>query len=156
MKSAIIASLHFSVLLLLFGCNDGGQSENSSIQNLSVQEKMRYEQYMVYGKQLYIQHCRNCHQEDGTGLGRVIPPLAKADYMLEDVSRTVCLIRYGLEDTITVNGKDYHQEMPANEQLTALEIAQITTYILNAWENEGGYVSVKDAANHLKECKEKL
>ncbi|WPP52310.1 c-type cytochrome [Catalinimonas niigatensis] len=140
-------------LLIFFGCDRERQNENASIQNLSVQEKMRFNQYMVYGQTLYTQHCSNCHQEEGTGLRRVIPPLAKSDYMLEDIKRTVCLIRYGLEDTIKVNGQAYHQKMPANEKLTALEIAQITTYITNTWGNDKGYISVKETTEHLESCK---
>lgn len=146
-------SFSFFFLLLLFGCNGERQGQNASIQKLSLQEKMRFNQYMVYGQKLYTQHCSNCHQEEGTGLGRVIPPLAKADYMLEDIKRTVCLIRYGLEDTIKVNGETYHQKMPANEKLTALEIAQITTYIANTWENSKGYISVKETTEYLEGCK---
>lgn len=144
----------FHLILLLLGCNvESGSDENASVQNLSPQEKMRYNQYMAYGQKLYTQHCSNCHQEEGTGLGRVIPPLAESDYMLADIRRTICLIRYGLEDSIKVNGENYHQKMPANEKLTALEIAQITTYITNSWGNTNGYVSVKETIEYLEYCK---
>ncbi len=113
---------------------------------------MRFNQYMVYGQALYAKHCLNCHKEDGKGLGRVIPPLASADYMLEDMGRTACIIKYGLEESIVVNSIDYKQKMPANEKLTTLEIAQVTTYIMNSWENDGGYIPVKEIATYLENC----
>lgn len=142
--------LILACLFLVFGCKS--KNENASSENLSTLEEMHYSQYIVYGRQLYVTHCSNCHQEDGSGLGRLIPPLAKSDYMLENISRTVCLIKYGLQGSIIVNEEEYHQEMPANEKLTALEIAQITTYIMNSWGNEKGYISVKDAIDYLEEC----
>ena len=35
------------------------------------------------GKRLYEQHCQSCHMPDGKGLGKLIPPLAGADYVLQ-------------------------------------------------------------------------
>lgn len=101
---------------------------------------------------MYQQHCINCHQEDGTGLGKLIPPLSGADYMLDNIARTACLIKYGMDGEIIVNGQDYNQPMPANEQLTDIEVAQILTYITNSWQNEEGYFSVKEVSTYLDSC----
>ncbi|MEK6480216.1 cytochrome c [Catalinimonas sp. 4WD22] len=149
-KKALTLILTSFFVLILAACTN--QNESAAISELSTTEKMHFKQYIVYGQQLYKQHCSNCHQDDGSGLGRLIPPLAKADYMLEDVNRTVCTIKYGLAGEIIVNGESYNQKMPANKQLTDLEIAQITTYILNSWGNEKGYISVKEASGYLKTC----
>jgi mono/diheme cytochrome c family protein len=148
-----LGSLLFLSVFVLTRCG-GGRYENEATASLSTQEKMYYEQYMVHGEQLYKNHCSNCHKEDGSGLGKLIPPLAGADYMLEDVGRTLCLIKYGLEGEIIVNGQDYNQKMPANEKLTDIEIAQIATYIYNSWGNTKGYVPVREASVYLDECKE--
>lgn len=138
------------IVLVLAACTS--QNESAAVSELSTTEKMHFKQYVVYGQQLYKQHCSNCHQEDGSGLGRLIPPLAKADYMLKNISRTVCTIKFGIAGEIFVNGESYNQKMPANNQLTDLEIAQITTYILNSWGNEKGYVSVKEVSGYLRTC----
>jgi len=151
MNPWLIKILGISLVLFLFSC-DGGAHENAATENLSTQEKMRYEQYMVQGRVLYQLYCTNCHQEDGSGLGKLIPPLAKSDYMLDDIGRTACIIKYGMEGTIIVNGQDYNQPMPANEQLTDIEVAQILTYITNTWSNEAGYFSVKEISIQLDSC----
>ncbi|MGB3588239.1 MAG: cytochrome c [Tunicatimonas sp.] len=135
----------------LSGC-DGGKFQNSATQNLSRADKLHYEQYMIQGQQLYATHCSNCHQPDGTGLGQLIPPLSQSDYMLESLSRTLCIIKYGLNEEVVVNGKAYDQPMPANERLTNIEIAQITTYIYNSWEHEQGYIPVKKVAQEISKC----
>lgn len=140
------------ILILLITSCSGGTHNNSATVDLSTREKMYYEQYMVQGKILYSNHCENCHQEDGSGLGRVIPPLKKADYMLENMARTACIIKQGMEGTIVVNGEEYNQPMPANEELTDIEIAQIMTYIGNSWSNEAGYYPVTKVSELLKSC----
>ncbi len=107
---------------------------------------------MVQGQQLYASYCSNCHQEDGKGLARLIPPLAKSDYLLQDAGRTVCLIKNGAAGQMVVNGVVYNQKMPANPSLKNIEIAQIITFINNSWGNEKGYTPVREVENHLSAC----
>ena len=147
MKNALLPL----ILWLIVSCN-GGKFENSATRDLSHADKLKYEQYMIQGQQLYSTYCSNCHQSDGTGLGELIPPLAQSDYMLENLPRTLCIMKYGLNQSITVNGKEYHQPMPANETLSDIEIAQIATYVYNSWDHERGYVSVKEASEEIDKC----
>ncbi|NQZ78834.1 MAG: cytochrome c, partial [Ekhidna sp.] len=46
-----------------------------------------------------------------------------------------------------------NQMMPGNP-ITNLEIAEVLTFITNAWGNEGGLIGVKDVDKWLEECKE--
>ena len=138
------------VASFLSGCQS--RYENEATQNLSRTERVRYQQYMVQGQQLYRTHCSNCHQEEGTGLGQLIPPLAQSDYLLADVDRTLCLIKHGLRGEIIVNGQSYQQPMPANETLRDIEIAQIATYIYNHWGHAKGYIPTKRVSGTLRQC----
>lgn len=144
-----ILFLLLSVLLLACG---GGKYQNSATENLDRSDKLRYEQYMIQGHQLYKTHCSNCHQEDGTGLTRLIPPLAQSDYLLSNRDRTLCIIKHGLKEKIIVNGVEYQQPMPANKKLTDIEIAQIATYIYNNWGHSLGYMPVKEVSQSLDNC----
>jgi mono/diheme cytochrome c family protein len=133
--------------MALSGCLQGcGQKENNGLKDI---KDLKTKQYAIEGRQLYLQHCANCHQEDGTGLGRLIPPLAGADYLLEDTERTVKIIKYGISGEMTVNNLDYNQPMPANPKLSPLEIAQITTYIYNVWGNKKGLVTAGEVRDFL-------
>jgi len=114
----------------------------------------KFDQYFVHGQVVYKTHCQNCHQEDGTGLGRLIPPLNKSDYLLSDLDRAVCQIKYGISGSIIVNGVEYNQPMAGISYLTPLEIAQVVTYITNAWDNQKGIYEVKRTENVLKSCSE--
>jgi cytochrome c551 len=138
--------LLFIFLALSFSaCREKEQETADGTQptELSHREEMRLKQYIYQGRRLYLQHCANCHQDDGTGLGRLIPPLKDADYMMESIERTVCIIKNGLEGEITVNGVQYNQPMPANKQLTNIEVAEIVTFLHNTWGNHRGTIGVK-------------
>ncbi len=104
------------------------------------------------GQGLYATQCANCHMEDGTGLEGAIPPLAGADYVEEDPLRMACIIRYGQNDTIVVNGRTYSQVMPGNDQLTEFQITNIINYVNHAWGNDYGIVKLEEVRALLEEC----
>ena len=112
----------------------------------------KFNQYYVQGERLYIKHCSNCHQVDGTGLGRVYPPLHTSDYMQNNFHDVICLIRHGKTGELIVNGQQYNQPMPGLPSLSDLEIAEIATYIYNTWSHERGIVEVKEATAILAAC----
>ncbi|MEP2771314.1 MAG: cytochrome c [Fulvivirga sp.] len=135
--------------VILFQACSGKTDNNEG----SHKENVKLEQYMVEGQQLYMQHCSNCHQADGAGLAQLFPPLKGSDYMFENFEKALCSMKYGQEGEITVNGVTYNQKMPGIPTLTALEVAEISTYIYNSWGNERGLIDVKKAEEVLKNCK---
>tara|TARA_R110002096_G_scaffold10562_14_gene40517 strand:- start:1789 stop:2235 length:447 start_codon:yes stop_codon:yes gene_type:complete len=136
-----------SLLLILFtSCQSTDSNSQNGIDKIN---DLKTKQYAIQGQQLYLQHCSNCHQEDGTGLNRLIPPLSKADYMITNVGRSLYIIRNGLKGSIMVNDIEYNQPMPGNSNLTPLEIAQISTYIYNVWGNEHGLITTEEVNKAL-------
>jgi cytochrome c551 len=117
------------------------------------QEEVKRKQYYIDGQVLYKTHCANCHQENGQGLAGLYPPIMGSDYLKKNKESILCSMRNGLQDTIIVNGKTYHQPMPANTQLQALDVAEIATYIYNEWGNEKVITEVKSVQKVLEECK---
>ena len=113
----------------------------------------KFQQYFVEGQQLYITHCSNCHQRNGSGLRLVYPPLAGSDYMEKNFGKVICGMKYGMKNEITVNGNSYHQRMPGVASLTELELAEIATYIYNSWDHQRGLVDVKEMGVLLDSCK---
>jgi mono/diheme cytochrome c family protein len=113
----------------------------------------KFQQYYLHGQNLYNTYCSNCHQKNGTGLGRIYPPLNKSDYMDTHFENVICLMRYGKTGEIIVNGTSYIQGMPEIPSLTDLEIAEIATYIYNTWEHKKGIIEVKEVSDILNRCK---
>ncbi len=146
--------LPFFAILLMWSCGPtnapGGEEIYDGLDNAT---KNKMKQYYIQGKQLYQMHCQNCHKEDGAGMGRLIPPLAASDYLMNDSINVACLIRNGQSGEVIVNGISFNQPMPAHLSLTDLEIAEIMTYIKNSWGNKKGLIDVSETQKALKECK---
>ncbi|MEL7147211.1 MAG: cytochrome c [Bacteroidota bacterium] len=145
-------------LLLLIACTltscGGGNTEGDDqiYEGMDSATKMKMVQYMRAGKKLYIQHCANCHQPEGTGLGTLYPPLATADYLMRDPKAAACIVKNGQNGEIYVNGIQYNQAMPAHKELSNLEIAEIITYISNSWGNKSGLHSAGEIEKTLQKC----
>ena len=87
------------------------------------------------GNEIYIQYCQSCHMENGEGLEGVYPPVAKTSY-LKNTKKIIDVILYGQFGEVTVNGKKYNTDMPAQPYLTDEQIADVLTYIRSNWENK--------------------
>ncbi len=104
------------------------------------------EQQIAAGEALFAGTCSVCHQLDGSGLENVFPPLAGADFFLADSTRAIDIVLNGLTGPVTVNDQSYDSVMPPMSQLNDDEIANILTYALNSWDNDGGTVSREEVA----------
>lgn len=130
--------------LITTGCAPGGEQKSN--------QSVKFQQYFVAGQTLYEARCSNCHQSDGTGLGRLYPPLKQVDYLSKGTAEIACLIKFGKQGPILVNGVMYNQEMKGIPELTNLEIAEIITYVYNSWGNSLGLVDVSEVDNLLLSC----
>ena len=104
------------------------------------------------GQRLYAQHCANCHGDQGQGLGRLIPPLAGADYLVAHRAELPCLLRHGQHDVIVVNGIGYHNVMPSNDTLTVARMTNLLNYIESHWGNEAVPRTIRDVQQQLDAC----
>ncbi|MHA4895579.1 c-type cytochrome [Pedobacter sp. PWIIR3] len=114
--------------------------------------RLQYDMYYTNGRDLYIQHCQNCHGAKGEGLAALAPPLTDTVYLKTNKSKIACFIKNGLSDTITVNGMQYDGKMPA-ENFANIDIAQLTVYITNTFGNKQGNYSQEQVATDLANCK---
>ncbi len=104
-------------------------------------DKLSLADQIKAGEQKYAGSCAACHQKDGNGLPNVFPPLAKSDYLMADKTRAINVVLNGLSGPVTVNGANYNSMMPPmGQQLSDDDIANILTYVRNAWGNKGDSV----------------
>lgn len=133
------------VVLALWSCTGGQQKDRPATST-------KFDQYYVRGRELYVINCSNCHQQNGTGLGRVYPPLHQSDFMDNHFEAVICLMKNGKQGELVVNGKHFNQTMPAMPSLSDLEVAEIATYIYNTWTHEKGIVEVSEVSRLLSRC----
>jgi mono/diheme cytochrome c family protein len=95
------------------------------------------------GKIIYETYCLACHQEDGSGVPGMNPPLIKTDWVLGDSTRLINVILKGLKDT-EINGDSYSNEMPAHDFLTDNQIADVLTFVRKSFGNKASAISLED------------
>jgi len=67
---------------------------------------------------------------------RVIPPLAKSDFLFKHMEESIKALKFGgIDGVITVNGVKYDSRME-KMGLYDDEIADIMNYTLNSWGNK--------------------
>ena len=114
------------------------------------------EEYDIYSFQrgwaLYDKNCQSCHGKKGEGFEGIYPPL-NTSYLAKIKSDIPCIIANGMNDTITINGKVYNQRMLGFSDLKSYEIADLSTFILNAWDNQYGGLEENKVIELLKKCK---
>lgn len=124
-----------------------------SLVSCQTEDEINRQRYITEGALVYQRNCANCHQANGKGLAALYPPIDGSDYLVnkDDV---ICLIKYGQQGEIVVNGKRYNRPMPAQLQLSDLEVAEITTYIYNEWGGEDSLTSAKEVGPVLAKCEQ--
>lgn len=105
------------------------------------------------GKVLYETHCSSCHMEQGQGLAQLIPPISKSDWIAQNNEKLACIIRYGQQGEVMVNGTLYNQPMPANLKLTDIEIHNLINYIVRNFGNKSPKRSLEQVQQDLNNCR---
>jgi nitrite reductase (NO-forming) len=120
----------------------------SNPQIASITKDIQFER----GKKVFLTSCFACHMANGEGLPAVFPPLANSDYLKADKDRAIKVVLKGLSGPITVNGKPYNNLMPPQEY-TDDQVADVLTYVMNAWGNDFGSVKADDVKRVRSENK---
>lgn len=108
----------------------------SSFQSNNLEETVKR------GKLVYEGNCLSCHMLNGEGLEGVFPPLAKTGRLI-DKKRLVRIIYNGLEGPVTVNGKEYNNQMNP-VALSEQEVTDVLNYIRNSWGNKHELIKVSE------------
>lgn len=95
------------------------------------------------GAKIYKEKCIICHMANGEGIPGAFPPLKNADYLFADKVRAVEQVLNGSNEPMVVNGITY--VAPMTPQVNTKEDAvAVINYVLNAWGNKGGTVTIED------------
>ena len=98
-------------------------------------QKKPLEQSIENGKEIYKDFCIQCHLDTGEGVSGVFPPLAKSDFLVNNIEISIRGLKYGMSGPIVVNGEEYDGVM-GDQGLGDDEIADVLNYILNSWGNQ--------------------
>lgn len=100
--------------------------------------------WMTRGEAIYVDNCTGCHMQDGGGMRGVFPPLRGSAAIVADKPDTVIHVVVEGQQMVQTQDKPTGLSMPAFAgKLTDGDIADVVSYIRNAWSN---YASTVDAA----------
>ena len=104
------------------------------------------------GVAVYKSICQTCHGADGNGLQGLAPPLNKSEWVTGNKGALAAILLYGLSGPVQVKDKLYKapeimDEMPGignSKEITDGDIAEVMSFIRNAWNNRSSEASTKD------------
>ena len=109
-------------------------------QTTDTTKSLSKDEQIAQGKNVFESNCLACHQANGEGVPNAFPPLAKSDFLNADHNRAINILLHGRSGPITVNGKNFDSVMPAIA-LNNGQIANVLTYVINSFGNNGGQVT---------------
>ncbi len=96
------------------------------------------------GEKIFKEKCVVCHQITGMGVPGAFPPLKGSDYLKANLKAALSHVLNGSNEPVTVNGVSYSIPMPPQVDNHKDAVA-VVNYILNAWGNDYGTVTLKEA-----------
>ncbi|MGJ8655686.1 MAG: PVC-type heme-binding CxxCH protein [Akkermansiaceae bacterium] len=108
------------------------------------------------GAEAYLEqeNCTICHGPDGKGNKLALfPPLDGSKWVTKDKDLLIKIAIHGIMGEIEVNGDKYNSAMPGfNERIPNAEIADILTYVRNAWSNKAGDGVTKEEVDAIQKA----
>lgn len=99
---------------------------------------------IIRGKTVYATFCLPCHQADGSGVPNMNPPLINTSWVLGSKTVLIQQILKGSKGKVEIDGETFHNTMPAQAQLTDLQIADVLTFVRNSFGNKASVVTAAE------------
>lgn len=101
--------------------------------------------YLAQGGKLYEKHCQDCHGASGQGAPGIYPALAgnRSITMMNPTNVIRSVLNGGYPPTTAGNPRPYGMP-PFQQVIRDEEVAQVVSFIRNAWGNRGSLISVID------------
>ncbi|HTE23854.1 DUF7133 domain-containing protein [Flavitalea sp.] len=115
------------------------------------------------GGKVFTTICKTCHGNDGEGIQSLAPPLNRSNWVTGNPDHLSRIVLYGLTGPVDVNGKLYkapeiNGDMPGiggSDEFNDEDIAQLLSFIRNAWGNKAPNVNPTDVQKIRKQYKDR-
>lgn len=98
----------------------------------------------VDGKTIYNQWCMPCHQQDGSGVPGMNPPLYNSTAVSGNKQLLIQWILKGTTEKKAINDTWYSNNMPPQDFLKDEEIAAVLTFIRTSFGNKSSKIVTRD------------
>lgn len=115
------------------------------------------------GANVFNTVCQTCHGKDGNGVQSLAPPLNHSEWVNGNPDNLSRIVLFGLTGPVEVNGKLYKSpeingDMPGiggTDEFKDEDIAQLLSFIRNAWNNKAPAVKAEDISRIRKQHKDR-
>ena len=107
----------------------------------AVTSKNTLQTSVLRGKVVYGTYCLACHQEDGSGVPNMNPPIINTSWVLGSKTVLIQQVLKGSANKVEIDGEKFHNSMPAQAQLTDQQIADVLTFVRNSFGNKASIVT---------------
>ena len=108
---------------------------------------------MAAGRKQFRKHCQDCHNYDGTGVPRRYQSLVRVPTIQARNPTTVLRVILEGQEPPAISARPDDDPMPAfAEKMTDAEVADVATYLRNAWGNRAPAVSERE----VRDLREKI
>lgn len=135
-RNTILAVITLFTIVFLAACGGGTTETKDTAKEEAVTEapapapeKSGLAAQLELGEKIYNEKCIVCHQADAKGIKGAFPPLANADYLIEDPVRGVAQTLNGSNEEMIINGEKYHAPMTPQVE-TKEEALAVINYVL--------------------------
>lgn len=134
-KNTFLTIITVSALSILTACGGSDAPKETATEETVTEtapapvEKTALELQLEKGKSIYDTKCVVCHQADAKGIKGAFPPLAGADYLIEDPTRGVAQTLNGSNEEMIINGEKYHAPMVPQVE-TKEDAVAVINYVL--------------------------
>jgi mono/diheme cytochrome c family protein/glucose/arabinose dehydrogenase len=101
---------------------------------------------ILSGARTYGLVCAACHQPSGNGMAGLAPPLRDSEWVTGKPSRLLRIALFGVRGAITAAGVGHDGEMPAQSTLSDADVADVLSYVRNAFGHRGSLLTAGEAA----------
>ena len=98
------------------------------------------------GAPIYSTRCITCHQQGGTGMPGLFPPLANSEWVTGNPDNVIRIVLHGIQGPIDVAGESYNSVMPGLAIMPDDEVAAVVSHIRTSFGNSASAVTPADVA----------
>lgn len=142
----------------LVGLNDGGATPERSGDSTGTEALIASaDPDMPLGARLYIDNCNACHFADGRGADEVFPELDGNSLVTAESPTGLISMILGGSELPSTPKRPYSLRMPGFAgRLTDEEVAELASFVRQAWSNDAAAVSADDVADLRGEAEAKV
>src|SRR6187397_543800 len=138
MKRLLLSSL---ILLPCLLCAQTKKTVTKSTAATKTTSTSTLNSSIARGKTVYGTYCLACHQEDGSGVPSMNPPIINTSWVLGSKTVLIQQVLKGSANKVEIDGEKFHNTMPPQAQLTDQQIADVLTFVRNSFGNKASIVT---------------